>query len=156
MKLVTMTRSLEKRFGLKKAIKMLKDAGFDAYDCSLGYSMSKGEFSGDDAIEKAREIKEYSDKLGIPCAQTHTPSHASDIKGIKYFLAGIETEKKAVEIMELMEQDYKEHDIDEDVVMIEKSSISEELKQKLKDEIIEYEKKKKQNFLITQGRGIIK
>lgn len=65
-------------------------------------------------------------------------------------------EKKAVEIMELMEQDYKEHDIDGDVVMIEKSSISEELKQKLKDEIIEYEKKKKQNFLITQGRGIIK
>lgn len=98
MKLVTMTRSLERRFGLKKAIKMLKDAGFDAYDCSLGYAMSKGEFSGDDAIEKAREIREYSDKLGMPCAQTHTPSHASDIRGIKYFLAGIETEKKAVEI----------------------------------------------------------
>ncbi len=98
MKLVTMTYSLEKRFGLKKAIKMLKDAGFDAYDCTLSYAMSKGEFSGEDALEKAREIRAYSDELGIPCAQTHTPSHSSDIKGIKYFLAGIEKEKTAVEI----------------------------------------------------------
>ncbi len=98
MKLVTMTHTLEKRFGLKKAIEMLKNAGFDAYDCSLGYAMTKGEFSGDDAFEKAREIREYSEKLGICCAQTHTPSHASDIKGIKYFLNGIDVEKKAVEI----------------------------------------------------------
>lgn len=98
MKLVTMTRSLEKRFGLKKAIKMLKDAGFDAYDCSLGYSMSKGEFSGDDAIEKAREIREFSDKIGFPCLQTHTPSHASDIRSMEYFLNGIEREELAVEI----------------------------------------------------------
>ena len=98
MKLVTMTRSLEKRFGLKTAIKMLKDAGFDAYDCSLFYAMKNGEFSGEDALEKAREIREYSDAIAMPCLQTHTPSHASDLKGIKYFLDGIENEKKAVEI----------------------------------------------------------
>lgn len=98
MKLATMTRTLERKFGLKKAIKMLKDAGFDAYDCSLGYAMTHGEFSGDDALEKAQEIRKYSDELGISCVQTHTPSHASDIKGIEYFLAGIDVEKKAVEI----------------------------------------------------------
>lgn len=98
MKLATMTRTLERKFGLKKAIKMLKDAGFDAYDCSLGYAMTHGEFSGDDALEKAQEIRKYSDELGISCVQTHTPSHASDIKGMEYFLAGIDVEKKAVEI----------------------------------------------------------
>ena len=98
MKLVTMTRSLEKRFGLKTAIKMLKDAGFDAYDCSLFNAMKNGEFSGEDALKKAREIREYSDAIAMPCLQTHTPSHASDLKGIKYFLDGIENEKLAVEI----------------------------------------------------------
>ena len=98
MKLVTMTHSLEKRFGLKTAIKMLKDAGFDAYDCSLFNAMKNGEFSGEDALKKAREIREYSDAIAMPCLQTHTPSHASDLKGIKYFLDGIENEKLAVEI----------------------------------------------------------
>lgn len=99
MKLVTMTSLLEKRFGLKKAISMIKEYGFDAYDCSLGTAMSgNGEFSGNDCIEKAHQIREYSDSIGITCAQTHTPSHSSDIKGLTYFLNGIETEKRAVEI----------------------------------------------------------
>ena len=60
--------------------------------------MKNGEFSGEDALKKAREIREYSDAIAMPCLQTHTPSHASDLKGIKYFLDGIENEKKAVEI----------------------------------------------------------
>ena len=46
MKLVTMTRSLEKRFGLKTAIKMLKDAGFDVETVDL----SKDDFSDDTRI----------------------------------------------------------------------------------------------------------
>ena len=98
MKLVTMTYVLEERYGLKAAIKMLKDVGFDAYDCTLGYSMNKGEFSGEDALEKAREIRKYADEIGMVCAQTHTPSHASDIKSMEYFLNGIEREELAVEI----------------------------------------------------------
>ena len=40
--------------------------------------------------------------------------------------------------------------------MIEKSSIPVELKQKLINAIMEYEKKRKQNYSITQGRGIVK
>jgi len=99
MKLVTMTSALSRRFGLKEAIKRLKEYGFDGYDCSLAVPMANGgEFSGDDWREKAQEIREYSEKIGIKCLQTHTPSRTSDIRGLSYFLDCIEEEKKAVEI----------------------------------------------------------
>ena len=99
MKLVTSTSNLAKRYGLKKAIEMLKDAGFDGYDCSLSLPMADGGiFSADDYKEKAQEIRDYADTLNFPCLQTHTPSHASDIKGMTYFLAGVEKERRAVEI----------------------------------------------------------
>lgn len=64
-------------------------------------------------------------------------------------------ESKAFETMELQEKDYRANEIDGEIEMIKKSSISEELKQKLINEIREYEKKKKQNYNIIQGRGII-
>ena len=35
MKLVTMTNLLAKRFGIEKALEMIKTAGFDGYDCSI-------------------------------------------------------------------------------------------------------------------------
>lgn len=65
-------------------------------------------------------------------------------------------ECKAFETMELQEKEYRENGLDGDIAVIEKSSISEELKLKLINEIIEYEKKRKQNYSITQGRGVIK
>lgn len=65
-------------------------------------------------------------------------------------------EGKAYETLELQEKEYRENGIDGDIAMIEKSSMPEELKQKLIDKIIEYEKKRKQNYSITQGRGIVK
>ncbi len=63
-------------------------------------------------------------------------------------------ENKAFETMDLQEKEYKEKGIGGDIAMIEKSSIPVELKQKLSNEIMEYEKKRKQNYSITQGRGI--
>ena len=63
-------------------------------------------------------------------------------------------EKKAAEVMELQEKDFNDNEIDGEIMMIEKSSISEELKQKLIDEIKEYNSKRKQNYSILQGRGI--
>ena len=65
-------------------------------------------------------------------------------------------EDKALETLDLQEKEYRENGIDGDIAMIEKSSIPEELKQKIINEIIEYEKKRKQNYSITQGRGIVK
>lgn len=63
---------------------------------------------------------------------------------------------KAIETMDLQEKDFKENEIDGDIVMIEKSSIPDALKQKLINEIKEYDKKRKQNYSIVQGRGIAK
>ena len=65
-------------------------------------------------------------------------------------------EEKAFEAMDLQEKEYREKGIEGDISMIEKSSMSEELKQRLINEIIEYEKKRRQNYSITQGRGIVK
>lgn len=65
-------------------------------------------------------------------------------------------ESKAFESLDLQEKEYRENGIGGDIAMIEKSSIPVELKQKLISEIMEYEKKRKQNYSITQGRGIVK
>ena len=83
MKLVTTTDTLEKRFGLKEAIKRIKEYGFDAYDCSLFESMKPSKpmssyvaYPIDDEpihITYAKEIRAYADKIGIPCTQTHSP-----------------------------------------------------------------------------------
>lgn len=63
---------------------------------------------------------------------------------------------KAFEALNLQEKEYKENGIDGDISMIEKSSMPAVLKQKLISKIMEYEKKRKQNYSITQGRGIVK
>lgn len=65
-------------------------------------------------------------------------------------------ENKAFETMDLREKDFRENEISGEIAMIEKSSIPVELKHKLINEIMEYEKKRRQNYIITQGRGIVK
>lgn len=60
-------------------------------------------------------------------------------------------EKKAYEIMDLHELALRENDIAGDIIMIEKSSLSDGLKYKLIDEIKEYEKRRRQNYKITKG-----
>lgn len=65
-------------------------------------------------------------------------------------------EDKAFESLDLQEKEYRENGIDGDIVMVEKSSIPAELKQKLISKIMEYEKKRKQNYSIMQGKGIVK
>lgn len=63
---------------------------------------------------------------------------------------------KAFETMDLLDKNYQDKGIDGDIEIIQNSSISEDEKQKLINHIMEYEKKRKQNFCISQGRGIIK
>ena len=89
MKLVTTTDALEKRFGLKAAIRMIKEFGFDGYDCSLFESMKPSKPLGGFLpypcnepihISYAKEIRAFADKIGIPCLQTHAP-HPTFRKG---------------------------------------------------------------------------
>ena len=101
MKLVTTTDALSKEFGLKGAIKHIKEAGFDAYDCSLFESMKPGEPLALTAkFDYAREVRRFADSLGILCTQTHAPfpplRSADDIKAV------IESHIEAIEVSAIL------------------------------------------------------
>ncbi len=75
--------------GYEEAIKRIKEAGFDCFDMS--YFRSKGDINilGEDYIDRARELRQYADSLGIVCNQAHAPFelHPQDLlstEGEKY------------------------------------------------------------------------
>ena len=75
MKLVTSTNTLCARFGIKEAIRIIKECGFDGYDCGIQHIVSQSNPKEREYyLELAHEIREYSDSLGIPCLQTHSVS----------------------------------------------------------------------------------
>lgn len=79
MLLSTQTDQLATRFGIEKALEILKDAGFDAYDMSL-FPLGKGtgyEFDEEDYIDRAKALRAHADKLGIVCNQAHAPFGSS-------------------------------------------------------------------------------
>lgn len=63
-------------------------------------------------------------------------------------------EDKAFETMDMQEKDFIDNEMVGEIETIEKSSLSEEQKQKLIGEIKEYNRRRKQNYSILQGRGI--
>ncbi len=74
MKLVTQTAELEKRFGAKKALTMISEAGFDGYDYTLCQIYNDDcRFNDDNYMEYAKELKEHADSLGLVCTQAHAP-----------------------------------------------------------------------------------
>ena len=60
-------------FELKESLKIIKDAGFTAFDLSLcgANGLPSTPFDGEDYIEVAKEIRTYADSLGLPCNQAH-------------------------------------------------------------------------------------
>ncbi len=63
-----------KRYGdNKKILKLLKDSGFEAYDFSMFFSTPENFIFDDDYLEKAKELREYADGIGIVCNQSHAP-----------------------------------------------------------------------------------
>ncbi|MDD6034051.1 MAG: sugar phosphate isomerase/epimerase [Oscillospiraceae bacterium] len=72
MLLSTLTEQLTIRFGFKRAVEMIHEAGFDAYDASL-MGQAFREFEGEDYADFARSMREYADALGIVCNQAHAP-----------------------------------------------------------------------------------
>lgn len=75
MKLSTETGWLRRRFDDKTAIRMIKEAGFDAFDYSFCYMLDQPEkdILREDYLERAYELKEYMDEIGIVCNQSHAP-----------------------------------------------------------------------------------
>lgn len=67
--------SLSKIFGEIESLRIVSEAGFDAYDLSLN-ELSRDEnyfLNGDDYIEKAKKLKNYADSIGLVCNQSHAP-----------------------------------------------------------------------------------
>ncbi len=87
--LISMNTGAFNRFGdIRTILKMMKEAGFDAYDFSLVNSTNAGYPSAEHWEEEARAVKEYADDLGIVCNQAHAP-FASWLKGNEEYNAAI-------------------------------------------------------------------
>lgn len=70
MRLSTANAELRAKFGEKRALEMIKEAGFDAVDYTFhGYF----DAMGDDYKEYAAEVRAFLDKIGLPCNQAHAP-----------------------------------------------------------------------------------
>lgn len=79
MLLSTLTQPIMLKTSEKEAVKIIKDAGFDAYDISL-FQLTRDEnyyFNTDDYLEKAKDLRAYADSLGIVCNQSHAPFPSS-------------------------------------------------------------------------------
>lgn len=85
MILSTNTSYLAKKFGHKEAIRMISEAGFDAYDMSFfgNNDPEQNHFFADDYIEYAHSVRDFADSLGIKCNQIHSPFGSSTGEPIK-------------------------------------------------------------------------
>lgn len=72
MKLSMDTGSLTKKIDNMTALRMIKDAGFDAVDWSFfAFLTEEDDLICGDYRDKAKNIREYMDKIGISCNQAH-------------------------------------------------------------------------------------
>ena len=75
----TDTAQLKVNYGDAESIRMLKEAGFDAYD----YSMFVSPLGLEDPLERADyrqyavNLRAYADQVGIVCNQAHAPFPSS-------------------------------------------------------------------------------
>ena len=79
MRISTETDFLSKRFGEAEAIRMLAQAGFDAYDYSQ-FAMLDDEshpVNGPDYKNYLRTLRQVADDCGIVCNQSHAPFPSS-------------------------------------------------------------------------------
>ncbi len=79
MRLSTTTGITRNLFSHKETIKILADAGFDAYDISLTEMKpgSSSPFFKDTYLEYAKELRDFADSIGIVCNQAHAPFHST-------------------------------------------------------------------------------
>jgi len=85
MKLVSLTEASAKAFGDFEAIRILKEAGYDAIDYSMFLMQEDSHpLCQDDFRTYVREIKAYADSLGIGFAQGHAPFPSYRADNLEY------------------------------------------------------------------------
>lgn len=57
----------------KKIVKLVKDAGFEAYDCTMCAKPTSTALNSDGYLEWAKDLRDYADSIGIECNQSHAP-----------------------------------------------------------------------------------
>lgn len=75
MLLSTNTAWSDEKISQKEAIRIIAEAGFDAYDISL-FEMTRNpesQFNRDNYADIAKDIRSFADSLGIVCNQSHAP-----------------------------------------------------------------------------------
>lgn len=75
MLLSTHTAWSDEKISQKEAIRIIAEAGFDAYDISL-FEMTRNpesQFNRDNYVDIAKDIRSFADSLGIVCNQSHAP-----------------------------------------------------------------------------------
>ena len=73
MKLSMEIYTVAERFGDMRAVKLIKEAGFDAIDYSYYYKKECDEILGDGYRQYAQELRAHMDRVGIACNQAHAP-----------------------------------------------------------------------------------
>ena len=74
MRLSVETGTLRRKFDDETAIRMISEAGFDAFDYSFFWTWgTSDDMLGDDYLEKAHKLRKLADELGIECNQAHAP-----------------------------------------------------------------------------------
>ncbi len=73
MLISTETGSFSKLGSIQAILRVIKDAGFTAYDYTMCSSISHDVLYADNYLEKAKEVRDFADGIGLPCNQTHAP-----------------------------------------------------------------------------------
>lgn len=101
MKLVTNTGALYKRWDDQTAVRMIAEAGFDAFDFSMDDKTHP--IRSDDYLAHAEKVRRVAKECGIPCLQAHSPF--GKIRGAEDFESFITLHKRAMEICHVLECD---------------------------------------------------
>ena len=95
----------EDRFGLEKALSIIKNAGFDSIDYGLGAMEKTNAVLNDPARYRAeaQRIKALADAAGLPITQTHTPFSFENWKDpVVYEEFILPTIKRSIEVSAIL------------------------------------------------------
>jgi len=67
------TNVLRDKYDDETAVRMIREAGFDAYDYSMFHAKGERDMLGNDYVERAYKLRKIADEIGILCRQAHAP-----------------------------------------------------------------------------------
>ena len=103
-KISTQTGGFEKYGTLEEILKLLKDSGFTAYDCTMCDNGKEAErfIEDDNYIENARKFRAYADSIALPCNQSHAPFPSARLGNEEYNKGIFPKLVRAIEVSEIL------------------------------------------------------